>query len=69
MACGGDYRTSAGGVVVGGMMLLVAWCYIRKHNIYKIEASKSLKRVRRTQSLGKNRMITLLDKQGKKIQE
>ena len=26
MACGGDVRTSAGGVVVGGMMLLVAWC-------------------------------------------
>ena len=27
MACGGDVRTSAGGVVVGGMMLLVAWCF------------------------------------------
>ena len=26
MACGGDVRTSAGGVVVGGMMLLVAGC-------------------------------------------
>ena len=26
MACGGDVRTSVGGVVVGGMMLLVAWC-------------------------------------------
>ena len=26
MACGGDVRTSAGGVVVGGMMLSVAWC-------------------------------------------
>ena len=26
MACGGVDRTSAGGVVVGGMMLLVAWC-------------------------------------------
>ena len=26
MACGGDVTTSAGGVVVGGMMLLVAWC-------------------------------------------
>ena len=26
MACGGDVRTIAGGVVVGGMMLLVAWC-------------------------------------------
>ena len=24
MACGGDVRTSAGGVVIGGMMLLVA---------------------------------------------
>ena len=34
-----------------------------------IEASKSLKEVRRTHSLGKNRMITLLDKQGKEIQE
>ena len=32
-------------------------------------ASKSLKKVRRTHSLGKNRMITLLDKQGKEIQE
>ena len=30
-----------------------------------IEASKSLKKVRRTHSLGKNRMITLLDKQGR----
>ena len=26
MACGGDVRTSAGGVVVGGMMWLVDWC-------------------------------------------
>ena len=26
MACGGDVRTSVGGVVVGGMMQLVAWC-------------------------------------------
>ena len=26
MACGGDVRTIAGGVAVGGMMLLVAWC-------------------------------------------
>ena len=26
MACGGDIRTSAGSVVVGGMMLLVALC-------------------------------------------
>ena len=46
---------------------------IRKHNLYEIretiEASKSLKKVRRTHSLGKNRMITLLDKQGKEIQE
>ena len=46
---------------------------IRKHNIDEIretiEASKSLKKVRRTHSLGKNRMITLLDKQGKEIQE
>ena len=25
MACGGDDRTSAVGVVVGGMMLLAAW--------------------------------------------
>ena len=42
---------------------------IRKHNLEEIretiEASKSLKKVRRTHSLGKNRMITLLDKQGK----
>ena len=46
---------------------------IRKHNLDEIretiEASKSLKKVRRTQSLGKNRMITLLDKQGREIQE
>ena len=46
---------------------------IRKHNLDEIretiEASKSLKRVRRTHSLGKKRMITLLDKQGKEIQE
>ena len=45
---------------------------IRKHNIDEIretiEASKSLKKVRRTQPR-KNRMITLLDKQGKEIQE
>ena len=34
-----------------------------------IEAYKSLKKARRTHSLGKNRMITLLDKQGKEIQE
>ena len=41
--------------------------YIRKHNLDEIretiEASKSLKKVRRTHSLEKNRMITLLDKQ------
>ena len=46
---------------------------IRKHNLDEIretiEATKSLKKVRRTHSLGKNRMITLLDKQGKEIQE
>ena len=46
---------------------------IRTHNLDeigdKIEASKSLKNVRRTHNLGKNRMITLLDKQGKEIQE
>ena len=30
---------------------------------------KSMKKVRKTHSLGKNRMITLLDKQGKEIQE
>ena len=46
---------------------------IRKHNLDEIreaiEASKSLKKVRRTHSLGKKRMITLLDKQGKEIQE
>ena len=34
-----------------------------------IEASKSLKKVRRTHSLGKPRMITLLEKQSKEIQE
>ena len=46
---------------------------IRKHNLDEIretiEGSKSLKKVRRTHSLGKNRMITLLDKQGREIQE
>ena len=46
---------------------------IRKHNLDEIqetiEASKSLKKVRRTHSLGKIRIITLLDKQGKEIQE
>ena len=45
----------------------------RKHNLDEIretiEASKSLKKVRRTHSLGKNRIITLLDKQGREIQE
>ena len=44
--------------------------YIRKHNLeMKSEKQLSLKKVRRTHSLGKNRMITLLDKQGKDIQE
>ncbi len=46
---------------------------IRKHNLDEIretiEASKSLKKVRRTHNLGKNRMITLPDKQGREIQE
>ena len=46
---------------------------IRKHNLDEIretiEASKSMKKVRRTHSLGKNWMTTLLDKQGKEIQE
>ena len=46
---------------------------IRKHNLDEIrktiEVSKRLKMVRRTHSLGKNRTITLLDKQGKEIQE
>ena len=46
---------------------------IQMHNLYEIgetiEASESLKKVRRTQSPRKNRMITLLAKQGKAIQE
>ena len=46
---------------------------IRKHNLdgirETIEASKGLKKVRRTHNLGKKRMITLLDKHGKEIQE
>ena len=46
---------------------------IRTHNLEEIretiEATKSLNKVRRTHSLGKNRMITLLGKQGKEIQE
>ena len=50
-----------------------AWEDIRKHNLDElretIEASKCLKKVRRTYNLGKNRMITLLDKQGNAIQE
>ena len=41
---------------------------IRKHDLDEIretiEATKSLKNVRTTHSLGKIRMITLLDKQG-----
>ena len=45
---------------------------IRKHDLDEIretlEATKCLKKVRRTHSLRKNRMITLLDKQGKEIQ-
>ena len=47
---------------------------IRKHNLDEhliretIEACKGLKNVRRTHNLGKNRMITLLDKNGKEIQ-
>ena len=45
---------------------------IRKHNLdgtrETIEASKSLKKAR-THSIGKNRMMILLDKQGKQIQE
>ena len=45
---------------------------IRKHNLDEIretiEASKSLKKVR-THNPGKNRMVTLLDKHGKEIQE
>ena len=46
---------------------------IRKHNLDEIretiKASKSLNKVRRTHSLGKKRMITILDKQGNEIQE
>ena len=46
---------------------------IRKHNLDEIretiEASNSLKKVRRTHSIGKNRMVTLLDKHGREIQE
>ena len=46
---------------------------IRKYNLGEIretiEAPKSLKKVRRTHSLGKNRMITPLDQQGKEIHE
>ena len=46
---------------------------IRKHSLDEIrktiEVYKSLKKVRRTHNLGKHRMITLLDKHGKEIQE
>ena len=45
---------------------------IRKHTLDEIretlEASKHLKKARRTNSLGKNQMVTLLDKLGKEIQ-
>ena len=45
----------------------------RKHNLDEIretiEASNILKKVRRTHNLGKKRMITLLDKHGKYIQQ
>ena len=40
---------------------------IRKHNLD--EASRNLKKIRRTHSLGKNRRITILDQQGKEIEE
>ena len=46
---------------------------IRKHNLDEIpeiiEAYKSLKKVRRTYSIEKTRIIPLLDKRGKEIQE
>ena len=42
---------------------------IRKHNLDEIRETKSLRKVRRTHSLRNYRMITLLDKQGKEIQE
>ena len=46
---------------------------IRKHNLDEIretiETSKSLKKVRSAHSLGKKRMITLLDKHGKETKE
>lgn len=46
---------------------------IRQHNLktvrQAIETSKSIKKVRRSQALGKDRLITLLDKQGNEIQE
>ena len=46
---------------------------IRKHNQYTIrktiETSKSLNKVRRTHILGQNRLITLLDNQGREIQD
>ncbi len=34
-----------------------------------IMSSKSLKKERRTQALGRDRLITLLDKQGREIQD
>ena len=42
---------------------------IRKYNhqIITIMASKSLKKVRRTQMLGQDRLVTLLNKQGREI--
>ena len=46
---------------------------IRKHNLdtirKTIETSKSLNKVRRTHILGQNRLITLLDNQGREIQD
>ena len=46
---------------------------IRKHNLdtirTTIEESKSLKKVRKTQTLGQARLITLLDKDGREIED
>ena len=42
---------------------------IRKYNQETIMESKSLKKVRRTQKLGQDRLITHLDKQGREIHD
>ena len=41
----------------------------RDQSILKILSSNSLRKVRRTQKVGQDRLITLLDKQGREIHD